>query len=238
MNIPGWFRYHFFIGLPPSPQGSTAKVDFICPQAFGRNVWTDIEMPSAMAMLRQQVVLDLNSSQDVAIEKLIKLGFHPGSVNDSLAKGCYEIGQQMQRIGKIPWIIGQWEVIFSLATSNQEMAAWYEKNKKCIIAIWPPLSGEYLTTRSMLFEARNIAKRYGLLHPVVIAHREHLARCAILAERIFGESNIILPKNLFPRDDEIRFDPDSKQPQTSSQKSWRRYEILARFHHMIHLWTA
>lgn len=230
-------RYHFLVWLPPTPQGDLAEADFICPQAFGRNTWTDKEMPGAMAKLRQEVGSDLNLEQDAALRKLLKIGFDPGSVNVSLAKGCHYFAKKMEELGKKPWVIGQWEVIFALATANKEMAAWYTKNREYVIAIWPSTSAEYLGTKGLLHEAFVIAYKNYLYRPIVIAHREHLWRCALLAKVFFSEANIVIPAKLFPSDREPRFDPKSKQWQTCSGACWRPYEIMTRIHHMMQGWT-
>jgi len=231
MNFIEWIKYHFFVWLIPKPQGKTGDADFVCPQAFGRNTWTDEEIAEEMAKLFN----DLGGSrdQDRAMEKLAEINFDPGIVNIFLARECYTLAKELKRNGKKPWIIGQWEVIFALIATERE---WYKQNRFFIIAILPKLSGEYLGTRGLLFEAKEIARSFGLKHPVIVGQAEHLARCVELAKRVFGEDRIVVPRV----DDvmkEYSFDPFSKQPQTTGKLVWRWYEFRARWHHLLHGWA-
>ena len=230
MNFIEWIKYHFFIWLIPEPQGKISDADFVCPQAFGRNTWTDKEITEAMAKLFSEIG---SRDQDKAMEKLAKINFDPGLVNIFLARKCYALAKELQRSGKEPWIIGQWEVIFALIATERE---WYKQNRDFVIAIWPPLSGEYLGTRGLLFEAKEIARSFGLKHPIIVGQAEHLARCVELAKRVFGGNYVVVPKV----DDvmkEYSFDPFFKQSQATGKFRWRFYEILVRFHHMLHGWA-
>ena len=234
MNFVEWLKYHFLIWLIPGPQGKIADADFVCPQAFGRNTWTDKEISGAMAKLFRGI--DSSKEQDQAMDRLAKINFDPGIVNISLAKGCYHLARRLKENGKNPWIIGQWEVIFALATADEEMASWYKENREFIVAIWPPLSGEYLNTRGMLFIAKEIARKHRLRYPIVVAHREHLARCVLLAEMIFGKANVALLPTLLPECQPF-FDPNSVHPQTTAKWTWRWYEFRARWHHFLKGWA-
>jgi hypothetical protein len=180
--------------------------------------------------------INLENSWFDAFQVLFEQGFDSGVVNLSLAWGCYILGERMLQIGKPPWIIGQWEVIYSLAT-RETTREWYWENRKNIIVIWPPASGKYISMRSLLLEAQGITKRLGLQNPMLVAHREHLARCQALAEKIFGKKNIVTPYFHLPFEDEMAFDPGSKQPQTCNAKSWRAYEWKVRLHHTLMGWT-
>ncbi|EKE25233.1 MAG: hypothetical protein ACD_5C00243G0001, partial [uncultured bacterium] len=164
MKAADWFKYHFCIALPPEPRGNLRESDFICPQAFGRNTWTDEEMPAAMKYLRIEIENDLTGHQDEAFAYLQSTNFDPGSVNVSLAKECIAIAEKLMARNKKPWIIGQWEVIFALATLKETME-WYQKYKSFTISIWPPSSGDYLQTRGLLMEARALAVMRGLKKP-------------------------------------------------------------------------
>lgn len=238
MDIPNWFRYHFKISAPPSRRGSVVDASFICPQAFGRSTWTDKEIGDVMREIIFEVgSTNLSLRQDEAFNSLKSKDFNPGNVNVSLAIECKRLGKILKSAGKSPWIIGQWEVIYALAKWESELARWYDANRKFIIAIWPPLSGEYLMTRGMLFEARKIASLYGLTKILVVGHKEHLARCALLADSVFGSDNVILSGQPSPSYGEVQFDPSSMQKQTVSKGAWRIYEIMARFHHMVKGWT-
>lgn len=177
-----------------------------------------------------------NRDQDQAMDRLAKINFDPGMVNISLAKGCYHLARRLKENGKKPWVIGQWEVIFALATADEEMASWYKENREFIIAIWPPLSGEYLGTRGLLFEAKKIACSFGLKNPIIVGQSEHLARCVQLAKRVFGGNSVVVPE-IDDAMKEYSFDPNSVHPQTTSKWTWRWYEFRARFHHLLHGWA-
>lgn len=229
--IASWF-------LPESFWGATRayanEADFICPQAFGRNTYSDKDV----GMVAHSII-DVNDNVITRFMRLKAQGFDPGYPNKVLALRSIRFAKLIHPffddagIAKghviIRPVIGQWEVLYAIWLYEPD---WYAKHQDLFVPIWPPIVG-YLSTHDMLRIAKNIADGHGLKKPLLIAHPEHIQRCFFIARKIFGKPVAIDTANT-PTNE--WFDKASVQKWTRSQNHWLFYEMLARIHHRIHGW--
>ena len=211
------FDYFFRPGVLVRQRGSMHHDDVICPQAFGRNTWTDEEVAGKLSDLFQEGPAAWQKLDDLArFRKLESVGFDPGEVNRQLAKYCYELSYRDNTLPQT--IVGQWEVLYAVYQINP---LWYINIWCNHHAIWPPVDGNYLSTRGLLeevFEKISSRKRVRL-----VAQSVHLARCVRLADKIFGQERVVVPGSSLPL-----YDWQSVQPWTRDQASFFTYEKKAR----------
>lgn len=207
--------------LLPEPFGlwkaaDTQAADFICPQAFGRNTYSD-KAVGRVAIMRKCLENDIETFELLKTEK-----FDAGSPNTRLAHLCHNLAFDKP-------IIGQWEVMHELYCSFPE---WYKMHQKDLFTIWPPDEG-YLATRGLLLKAHAIATEYRWKIPIVVAHPEHIQRCFFLAREIFQTIPAVSTGTASSR----WFDEGSTQKWTRNERDWLLYELLlARPHHLLKGW--
>jgi hypothetical protein len=199
-------------------RGNIDKEAIICPQAFGRNTWTDEEVSQKLQALFQKGLSAEQKLNDLArFKRLDSVDFDPGKVNHQLAETCYRLSYEEGNT--LPqFIIGQWEVLYAVYKIDPK---WYELFWSFHQAIWPPEDGSYLTTRGLL---KSISKKIPSYKGVIVVGQAvHLARCARLADKIFGKERIIVPRPPIPL-----YDPQSVQSWTQNQESFLGWETKAR----------
>jgi len=206
-------------------RGYSSEGDFICPQAFGRNTYSDRKV----GMIVGSIIESLHNSQIDTFRALFSRGFDPGTPNKALALRCLELAKASPMTGPRP-VIGQWEVLYAMWEIDQK---WYEDHEKMLCSIWPPIQG-YLGTRGMLLIVRDIADTHSLKMPVLVAHAEHIQRCFFIARKVFGYP--VATDHSLIRDDTRCFDQRSVQKWTRNEGAWLRYEMMARVHHRLHGW--
>lgn len=193
------------------PRGNTIDAKIICPQAFGRNTWTNKE---AAGRLQD---LNLKEIDDIArFNFLEKAGFDPGSVNRNLAEQCFQLSTAGNPSRFRP-IVGQWEVLYAVWKSYPD---WYECNNSFHQALWPPTDRmhPYLSTRELL-QGVDTVLHYWPEKIAIVAQSIHLGRCVRLADKIFGKRQIIVPQPGTPL-----YDSRSVQPWTRNQRSFLAWE--------------
>ena len=208
-------------------RGCAMDAGFICPQAFGRNTYSDKTVGPIIWDARYQ------SGSDITTFKWLKsIGFNPGHPNVMLGKRCIELATLTKSyMTTIRPVIGQWEVMYSMWKENPD---WYEKQQANLVAIWPPYQS-YLGTRDMLRAIEQVALTRGLKDPLIVAHPEHLPRCFFLARKIFGAQSVAIDGGTIA--DEEWFDRHSTQWQTRSACAWLLYELfIARPPHLLLRW--
>ncbi|NTW14401.1 MAG: hypothetical protein HGA31_05240 [Candidatus Moranbacteria bacterium] len=206
--------------LPKSFDETTSSkpYDFIMPNGYGRNTYSNRETVTVVHRKRDELGDDIGMFEWLASE-----GFDPGKPNRSLAMMC-----DTECARTIPIIIGQWEVMYALWLENPIR---YRRQIASFITIWP-LKKNYLATRGFLLEAKRVADVRGLKTPLVIAHPKHIQRCFFLAEKIFGQARTT--RCAF---EERWYDPESIQWQTRGERFWLFYELcLARPYDLLHGW--
>lgn len=212
------------------------RADFICPQAFGRNAYSDKEVGAIVNTAREKLCHD-----DIAtFEWLKSQKFDPGLPNVLLADMCFGLSDALDKP-----IFGQWEVMYEIYLDHP---GWYENRKDRLIAIWPPTEG-YLATRGLFLEARRIVDEklrtlddegwwlhdegWWLPTPLLVAHPEHIQRCFFLGEKVFSTTPAIATLAV----SDGWFDPKSVQWWTRGKWHWLFYELcLARPHHWLKGW--
>lgn len=202
-----------------SNQWKKKQHDFITPQAYGRNTFSDREL----RIIR--VKRDEHANDTAMFRWLASRRFDPGKPNEVIASHC----TNLTKLSGKP-VIGQWEVMFALWRKNSE---WYEIHSESLFAIWPSQEGSQ-KTKGLLEEVKNTAKDIGLSHPLLVAHPEHVQRCYFIARKTFGVSPAVF---VYPEEENAWFDEDSVQWWTRSRRKWLFYELcLARPHHLLHGW--
>lgn len=232
--INSWFLpVSFWYACPGYP----SQADFICPQAFGRNTYSDEDVGMYLAALREAAKGD----QIAVFQELHARGFDPGEPNRMLALRCIELAKTPEvffdqdqegrpRYTELRPVIGQWEVLYAMWRYEP---GWYRANEAVFLPIWPPVQG-YMGTRGMLLAVKEVADSNGLDMPAIVAHPEHLPRSFFLARKVFGERVVADRRPV--RYETQCFDPRSVQKWTRDPGAWLRYEMLARIHHRLHGW--
>lgn len=210
------------------------QADFICPQAFGRNTYSDEKVGKAVS------IGDHNVSVITRFGDLKARGFDPGGPNRLLARRSIQLAKGLNSsiwktyhhipVETMP-IIGQWEVLYAMWLYEPD---WYAKHQDVLIPIWPPITGKW-TTHAMMLTAKEIARAHELKTPLLVAHPEHIERCFFITSKIFSAA----ATDRGAQDGttlEKWFDQHSVQKQTRSPGRWLRYEMLARIHHRFHGW--
>jgi hypothetical protein len=208
------------------------QAEFICPQAFGRNTYSDERVGSIIGAMLESIKDPVRR-----FEWLKERGFDPGQPNRILARRCIGLATARRlfifalggiKATPLP-VIGQWEVLYAMWFYEPDL---YAKYQDALIPIWPPLVG-YLGTRGMMRTALDIAEAHGLRVPLIVAHPEHIQRCFFIARKVFG---IAATDHIDGMVLEEWFDRHSVQKQTTSPGHWLAYEMLARVHHRLHGW--
>jgi hypothetical protein len=209
------------------------QAEFICPQAFGRNTYSDEHVGLAI----HEMQMDCNHDTIATFKQLKSQGFNPGQPNRILARRCIGLATARRlfvftlggiKATPLP-VIGQWEVLYAMWFYEPDL---YAKYQDALIPIWPPLS-EYLGTRGMMWAARDIAEAHGLKVPLIVAHPEHVQRCFFIARKIF---DVAATDHIDGMVLEEWFDQHSVQKWTTSPDCWLAYEMLTRIHHRLHSW--
>lgn len=214
------------------------QVDFICPQAFGRNTFSNDDVGAIVNTAHKK----LCDSHDIdTFEWLKSRNFDPGRPNRILALRCIRLAKALKSsiwgtyCHRIPPlitpVIGQWEVLCAMWLSEPD---WYMEHQEILTPIWPPAQG-YLGTRDMLLIVKKLADTCELKTPLLAAHPEHIKRCFFIARKIFGIAAIDIG-TWEGNSHEEWFDPGSVQKWTRSPSRWLWYEMLVRIHHRIHGW--
>ena len=200
-------------------RNSSHRADFICPQAFGRNDYSDRGVGSIIGTARDRF------GDDITIfEWLRSQRFNPGRPNALLADSCRDLAETSGSR-----IIGQWEVMYDLYCA---WPVWYTEHHQDLVAVWPPAEG-YLATRELFLETKHIADGRGWKTPLLVAQPEHIQRCYFLARKIFDEN----PATSTDTISDEWFDPKSVQRWTRGKWHWLFYELcLARPHHLLKGW--
>lgn len=195
---------------------SPHRADFICPQAFGRNTYSDHGVGAIINTARE------TRSDIEMFEQLRHWGFDPGRPNYLIAEEVLDV------IYQVNWmpVIGQWEVMYALWKLD---SYWYQTNINSLDVIWPPTEG-YLGTHGLFLEVKEIADKFGLKTPLLVAHPEHIERCYFLARKVFDDNPAVLTGEV---SDEW-YDQKSVQRWTRNKWYWLVYELcLARPHHRL-----
>ncbi|MBP5993803.1 MAG: hypothetical protein KA731_02740 [Candidatus Moranbacteria bacterium] len=216
--------------LPHSPamdlaikDSTVQEADFICPQGFGRNMYSDKNVGAIVGTARK------NAGNDIAaFEWLQLMGFNPGRPNKMLALYCIRLSKK-EPSSACP-VIGQWEVLYAMWLYEPD---WYQKYQDIFIPIWPPRVG-YLGTRGMMLVVKDIAGGRNLHAPLLVAHPEHIQRCFFIARKIFGE--LVAADYSDGKTGSDWFDEGSVQRWTRGPNIWIAYEMLVRTHHRLQGW--
>lgn len=211
------------------------QAEFICPQAFGRNTYTDERVGSVIGAMLESIKNPIGRFQ-----WLKERGFDPGTPNRILAQRCIALAKFIRpffdKSGTVRGhaivhpVIGQWEVLYTMWLIEP---SWYAEHLDILIPIWPPVGKKKWSTRDMMLTAFEITEAHGLRIPLIVAHPEHIQRCFFITRKIFG---VAATDSIEGRTPEEWFDRRSLQKQTTSPGRWLAYEMLARVHHRLHGW--
>ncbi|MDP3770029.1 MAG: hypothetical protein Q8R40_03785 [bacterium] len=208
-----WKHYLLYAKPGPDHIGDPFACDIILAFSFGRNTYIDAQLPR--------------------ISKLHCLMKGDAATLRALKKEGVDIGQPNQKLaGKLKDIIetshissfAQWEVLLGLEWS------WYLKKSQYISGIWPDKHvKDAFTTMMGARQMIPLLRDGGLSAPLILAHRDHLARAYLIVRKLMGKRARIAAMA-----GTAAYDPASVQPQTRDWESWIRSERLVRVHHIIH----
>jgi hypothetical protein len=222
MNL--WWNY-FLLRIKAFFIGNPEEADCIVCLAFGRNTFTDNELPEISCFVRTS-----ESDDDVFIDLKAK-NFDPGIPNKKMAQEIIFLSEELS----IP-IIVQWEIAYSFWRYNIE---FWENNSHRITSIWPNTSiwpdeeKSSLNSRDVLEKTIEIMVKRDWNSPILIAHQYHIYRVLLIFNKLSKKmfSPIVFKQTV------NEFDKNSVQEWTRSKFSWNRKELLVRIHHFILGWV-
>ncbi len=208
-----WLYYlHPYCAELPS-RGRTQDADVIIAFAFGRNTYRDDQLDEVLR-IREKF-----GNNDLATVRFLQASdFDAGLPNWELASQVSHLAE----IYEIPAIV-QWEVAAAFEPE------WYAEFHSLIHPIWPLPPPRYTNTLDILSAARAIMETAELKRPLLLDHARKITRTYLLARKAL-ECECIVPWQWCRS-----FDPDSKQPHTTSWLQWWFWDTCkAKPHHLVH----
>lgn len=207
------WKHYLLYGKPgPDSIGDPFACDAILAFSFGRNMYTDAELPF-ISRLHSCIKGDA-----AALRSLRKRGMNVGQPNQELARKLRDLIETRHTFS-----FAQWEIPLGIEWS------WYLKKNSCISCIWPDKNvRDSFTTMMVARQMTRSLRDTELSVPLILAHRDHLARAYLIVRKLIGKEVRIAAIA-----GTASYDPASVQPQTRDRKSWIRFERLVRVHHML-----
>ncbi len=193
------------------PLTSFGVADAIFVQAFGRDTYTDAELPQVSA-LRQHHDTDKD-----ALDELIETGFDPGPSNNKLAEYAKEYveGQELEAMA-------QWEVAAAMRQSDPE---WYDRYDAAIHVLWPKTA--FYPTYDVKRDSIDILSQRGLYLPIELAHPAMIARVTAIIRRQGVIADMPTGRITIP------YDLHSTQARVRERDKFLWWEIATRAHHLV-----
>ncbi len=185
--------------------------DSIFVQAFGRDTYTDDELPE-IADIRQSHATDTE-----ALDELLAKSFVPGPSNEALALNTRRYIEEASVEA-----MAQWEVAAALRQADRD---WYERYSAAIHVLWP--QGQFYPTTEVKRDSIALLRERHLYAPFELAHPGMLVR----AQAIIRRQGVVADAP--PHEPTIPFDPESTQPWVRSKAPWVFRETLTRAHHLL-----
>ncbi len=191
---------------------SFGQNDSLLVQAFGRNTFSDAQLPTVVAEYKKA------GSDEAMFEGfLADAQFDEGASNRVLADAVADVLQDKARIIEP---IMQWEVSYSLWSRYPELFAAHRSG---IHTLWPQ-SGFY-PTYDVKADSIAVMRERGLLNPLELAHPDMMIRAlGILARQGVQADALDVP---------VPFDAASTQSQTRDRWQWMLREFPTRVHHVL-----
>lgn len=197
----------------PLPETAIGRHDSVLVQAFGRNNFTDKELPTVRGLYDREAAGD-----DMAMWGILdNIGFDAGASNQALAEAVEE---RVMGPGQVMEAPIQWEVAYALWQRDPEA---YGRYKNYIHSLWPE-SGFYPTTE-VKKDSLQVMDRVGLYNPQELAHPDMMVRAMAILSKLGIEADPVAA--------DIPFDPESVQGQVRNESAWKRREALTRVHHVL-----
>jgi hypothetical protein len=203
------------IGSYPGDRHVDATVginDVVLAQAFGRNTFTDKELPQVRQMYEAAGCDDL-----VMWQALSQAGFDPGWSNRALGNAVAV--RVMDGVPAMEAVV-QWEVAYALWQRDPEA---YQRFKHHVHTLWPQRG--FYPTVDVKADSVGLMDRLGLYNPQELAHPDMMVRAMGILAKLGVEAD--------PAVVQVPFDPDSTQRQARNASAWKRREILTRVHHLL-----
>ncbi len=202
--------------FPPDkwPQATFGHNDVMLTQAFGRNTFSDSELP---AVSRER--LQCKTDEEMFAGFLSDEGFEPGLSNEALADVM--AGQLSDPTVTIEQAV-QWEVAYALWRKYPEL---YADAREAIHVLWPNSGAKAYRTYEVNHDSAGIMEQNGLYNAIEFAHPDMMIRALKILGKLGIEADILAAN--------IPFDPKSIQYQTRGQHQWVLRELLTRVEHAL-----
>lgn len=195
------------------PVAGIDEPDSLLVQAFGRNSFTDSQLPEVVEMHRMQ------AGDDQAVWHILsEREFDPGLPNKLLAEVAFEKVIQNPEVVESPM---QWEVAYALW---QKDPSAYDRYRNRIHTLWP--TGNFYPTYDVKADSLRVMDQLGLYNPAELAHPGMIVRAVAILDKLGVEPE--------PLAIEPVFDPASTQRQIRNRRAWIGREALTRVHHLLH----
>lgn len=186
--------------------------DSLLVQAFGRNTFTDAQLPTVVAEYKKA------GSDEAMFEGfLADEHFDEGASNRVLADAVADVLQDETHIIEP---IMQWEVSYSLWNRYPELFAAHRSG---IHTLWPQ-SGFY-PTYDVKADSIAVMRERGLLNPLELAHPDMTIRALGILARQGVQADAL--------DVSVPFDAASTQLQVRDRWQWMLREFPTRAHHTL-----
>lgn len=207
-----WKHYLLYAKPGPDSIGDPFACDAIFAFSFGRNTYTDAQLPWIFRLHHHM------KRDEATFRALRKKGTNIGRPNQELAQKLRYLIETSRS-----YSFSQWEIPLGLEW------IWYLKNQQHVASVWPDKNTkESLTTYMIAQQMTRLLRDGKLFTPLILAHRDHLARAYLIVRKLIGKDARIAALS-----GTAAYDSASLQPQTTDWKSWVRSERLVRIHHII-----
>lgn len=198
-------------GWPAAPFGHN---DVTLTQAFGRNKFTDADLPIISHNRRA-----CGNDEEMFMHLLGNERFDPGASNDALAE---VVATQLRDPAVIIEQVMQWEVAFALW---QKYPALYAEAREGIHVLWPEEGAKAYRTHEVKRDSVSIMEQKGLYNAFEFAHPDMMIRALKILGKLGIEADVLAAV--------IPYDERSIQYQTRGARQWMGRELLARIEHIL-----
>lgn len=203
-------------GFPPDgwPKAPFGHNDVTLTQAFGRNTFTDADLP---IISHNRKACD--NDEDMFEHLRGNERFDPGASNEALAE--IVAGQLLDPSVTIEQVM-QWEVAFALW---QKYPALYADTREGIHVLWPEEGAKAYRTHEVKRDSVSVMEQKGLYNAFEFAHPDMMIRALMILGKLGIEADVLAA--------DIPFDVHSIQHQTRDARQWMGRELLARIEHIL-----
>lgn len=194
------------------PDRAVGLHDSMLVQAFGRNSYTDNQLPMVQRLYRTEA-----GRSDLRMWDILQAEqFDPGASNRTLAAA---VKDRLESSGAIEPIL-QWEVAYALWEAAPGLYARYQNYMH---TLWP--KGTFYPTYEVKKDSVKIMDAFGLYNPLELAHPDMEIRSLGILSKLGVEADPLIVA--------VPFDKKSTQRQTKKPMWWVPRETSTRLHHIL-----